>query len=91
MGGGTKLIRTLRAGDGGPVCSGVGEEVGMAEDVGLGDSCANPAGLNATTIKKIAGLTFLVMSSGVETSLTIGKAKQENIEGFFDFARNDKG
>ena len=76
-GGGTKLIRTLRAdeaeGAGGGVADSAGEidkagdSSGIADGVGVGDSCASTA--EAKNAIRIAVLAFAVMSSGVETSL----------------------
>ena len=82
-GGGTKLIRTLLAGEGEGVCSGMGEETidcsgeiegeadssGVGEGVGVGDSCAS-AKEDKITIAN-ARLAIVVMSSEVETSLTV--------------------
>jgi hypothetical protein len=78
-----KLIRTLLAGEGDGVCSGVGEggtdcsgeidgagdSPGVGEDVGVGDSCAS-AKEDKMAIAN-ARLAFVVMSSEVETSLTV--------------------
>ena len=83
IGGGTKLIRTLLAGEGEGVCAGVGEDgtdcsgeiegegdsPGVGEDVGVGDSCAS-AKEDKMAIAN-ARLAFVVMSSEVETSLTV--------------------
>ena len=80
-GGGTKLTRTLLAGEAEGVCSGGGVGVrdstgvgdregdcsGVAEGVGVLDSCARAA--EAKNTVRIAVLTFVVMSSGAETSL----------------------
>ena len=78
-----KLIRTLLAGEGDGVCSGVGEggtdcsgeidgagdSPGVGEGVGVGDSCAS-AKEDKMAIAN-ARLAFVVMSSEVETSLTV--------------------
>jgi hypothetical protein len=78
-----KLIRTLLAGEGEGVCSGVGEggtdccgeiegegdSPGVGEGVGVGDSCAS-AKEDKMAIAN-ARLAFVVMSSEVETSLTV--------------------
>jgi hypothetical protein len=83
IGGGTKLIRTLLAGEGEGVCSGVGEGTivcsgeiegegdspGVGEGVGVGDSCAS-AKEDKMAIAN-ARLALVVMSSEVETSLTV--------------------
>jgi hypothetical protein len=74
-------MRTLLAGDAEGLCSeaggGVTDSVGeievagdssdMAEGGGVGDSCAKAA--EAKNASTIAVLLFVVMSSGVETSL----------------------
>ena len=97
-GGGTKLMRTLRAGELEGVSSGAGGGVvdsfgeieragdssGGAEGVGVGDSCAAPTETKIAV--RSAKLTLVVMSSEVETSRTFS----ENIQRFLDFARNDK-
>jgi hypothetical protein len=81
IGGGTKLMRTLLAGEGEGICSGVGEggtdcsgeiesdgdSPGVGE--GVGDSCAS-AKEDRIAIAK-ARLALVVMSSEVETSLTV--------------------
>ena len=78
-----KLIRTLLAGEGEGVCSGVGEggtdcsgeidgegdSPGVGEAVGVGDSRAS-AKEDKMAIAN-ARLAFVVMSSEVETSLTV--------------------
>ena len=76
-----KLMRTLLAGEGEDVCSGVGEggancsgegegdSPGVGDGVGLGDSCAN-AKEDKMAIAN-ARLAIVVMSSEVETSLTV--------------------
>jgi hypothetical protein len=83
IGGGMKLIRTLLAGEGEGVCSDVGEGVtdcsgeiegerdspGAGEEVGVGDSCASEKEDKMAIAK--ARLTLVVMSSEVETSLTV--------------------
>ncbi len=83
IGGGIKLIRTLLAGEGEGVCSGVGEggtdcsgeteeeadSPGVGEGVGVGDSCAS-AKEDKMAIAN-ARLAIVVMSSEVETSLTV--------------------
>ena len=78
-----KLIRTLLAGEGEGVCSGVGEggtdcsgeiegegdSPGVVEEAGVGDSCAS-----ATEDKMAINnprVDLVVMSSEVETSLTV--------------------
>jgi hypothetical protein len=95
-GGGTKLMRTALAGEAEGVCSGAGGDVtdssgesegdssGSAEAVGVGDSCA--AATDAQIAIRNAKLTFVIMSSEVETSLTFLK----NVERFLDFTRNDR-
>ena len=74
-------MRTLLAGEGEDVCSGVGEggancsgegegdSPGVGDGVGLGDSCAN-AKEDKMAIAN-ARLAIVVMSSEVETSLTV--------------------
>src|SRR5207253_9431624 len=88
MGGGTKLIRTLLPGGTDGVCSGsgdgapdpsggvdrAGDSSGGAE--GVGDSCAAPTETKIAI--RSAKLTFVVMSSEVETSRTFS----ENIQRF---------
>jgi hypothetical protein len=87
MGGGTKLIRTLLAGE--DVCAVAGAGVGdsdeievegdvscIAEEVGAGDSCASLGQIDARAIK-IAKLARFVMSTEVETSLAVGKSVRE--------------
>jgi hypothetical protein len=82
IGGGTKLIRTLLAGEGEGVCSGAddgticsgetegeGDSPGVDEGAGVGDSCAN-AEEDKMAIAK-ARLTLVVMSSEGETSLSV--------------------
>jgi hypothetical protein len=78
-----KLMRTLLAGEGEGVCSGVGEggtdcsgeiegegdSPGVGEEVGVGDSCAS-AKEDKMAIAN-ARLAIVVMSSEVETSLTV--------------------
>ena len=78
-----KLIRTLLAGEGDGVCSGVGEggtdcsgeidgagdSPGVGEDVGVGDSCAS-AKEDKMAIAN-ARLALVVMLSEVETSLNV--------------------
>src|SRR5438128_10920919 len=78
-GGGTKLMRTLLAGEAEAVCSGAGggatdfsgettgdgDSFGAAE-IGVGDSCA--AANEAKVAIRNAKLTLVVMWSGVETS-----------------------
>ena len=80
IGGGTKLMRTLRVADGTGIAGGVGDAVAdgssvgaddaveEADGVGVGDSCAS-ATVAAQIVKSDA--IFFVMSSEVETSLTI--------------------
>ena len=53
-GGGTKLIRTLRAGDN------VGDGEGVGVGVGDGDSCASTAYVDASE-SKIARFSFFVI------------------------------
>ena len=76
-------MRTLRAGEGEGVCSGVGEggadcsgeidgegdSLGVGDGVGLGDSCAS-AKEDKMAIAN-ARLAVVVMSSEVEASLTV--------------------
>jgi len=76
-------MRTLLAGEGEGVCSGVGagatncsgelegggDSFCDVEGVGVGDSCAS-AKEHKATIAKLR-LALVVMSSGVETSLTV--------------------
>jgi hypothetical protein len=83
IGGGTKLMRMLLAGEGEAFCSGVGEggadcsgefegeedSAGVGEGVRVGDSCAN-AKEDKMMIAK-ARLALVVMSSEVETSLSV--------------------
>jgi hypothetical protein len=82
IGGGTKLIRTLFAGesegvssgvDDGTICSGEiegeGDSPGVDEGAGVGDSCAN-AKEDKMAIAKVR-LTLVVMSSEGETSLSV--------------------
>ena len=78
-----KLIRTLLAGEGEGVCSGVGEGAtdccgeiegeadspSVGEGVGVGDSCAS-AKEDKMAIAN-ARLALVVMSSEVETSLAV--------------------
>ena len=78
-----KLIRTLLAGEGEGVCSGVGEggtvcsgeidgegdSPGVGEGVGVGDSCASAKEYKMAIAN--ARLALVVMSSEVETSLTV--------------------
>ena len=87
IGGGTKLIRTLLAGEG--VCAAAGAGAGdpdeievegdvssIAEEVGAGDSCASVWQIDARAIK-IAKLARFVMSTEVGTSLAVGKSVRE--------------
>jgi hypothetical protein len=97
-GGGTKLMRTLRAAETEGVCSGAGGGVvdcfgeieragdssGGAEAIGVGDSCAAP--IETKIAIRSAKLTLVVMSSEVETSRTFS----ENIQRFLGSARNDR-
>ena len=53
-GGGTKLIRTLRAG------GDVGDGEGLGVDVGDGDSCADPEQIHARA-NKMGRLSFFVI------------------------------
>jgi len=78
-----KLIRTLLAGEGEGVCSEVGEggtdcsgEIegkgdppGVGEEVGIGDPCASAK--EDKMVIANARLALVVMSSEVETSLTV--------------------
>ena len=78
-----KLIRTLLAGEGEGVCSGVGEggtdcsgeidgegdSPGVGEGVGVGDSCASAKDDKMAIAN--ARLALVVMSSEAETSLTV--------------------
>src|SRR5205809_6538566 len=87
-GGGTKLMRTFRAGEAEGVCSGAGEGVtdssgeieeagdssGIAEAVGVGDSCAKTA--EAKNAIRMAVLVFVVMSRRVETSFLVIKSSE---------------
>ena len=82
-------MRTVLAGEPEGVCSGVGRVVrdsfgeirgegdsrGIAEDVGVGDSCA--AATEAKVATRNAKLIFLVMSSEVETSRTLPERYRE--------------
>ena len=85
IGGGTKLILTLLTGEGGGVCSGVGEGIiwsgeieaegdspavgeGVGEGVGVGGSCASATDKMAIVNARVS---LVIMSSGVETSLTV--------------------
>jgi hypothetical protein len=80
IGGGTKLIRTLLAGEGEGVCSGLGDVDADCSDEIEGDSSSVGEGIGvdgssaSTTHDKIAmrntRLALVVMSSEVETSLT---------------------
>jgi hypothetical protein len=83
IGGGTKLIRTLLADEGEGVCAevseggtdcsgeieGGGDSPGTGEGVGTGDSCASAKENNMAIAN--ARLTLVVMSSEVETSLSV--------------------
>src|ERR1700747_1369940 len=87
-------MRRLRAGETEDVCSRLGEGVtdssgridaagdssGMADGVGVGDSCAKRT--EATNSVRIAVLALFVMSDGVEA--------KANSQRFLDFARNNK-
>ena len=78
-----KLIRTLLAGEGEGVCSGVGEggtdcsgeieregdSPAVGEEVGVGDSC--PSAKEDKMAIANARMALVVMSSEVETSLTV--------------------
>ena len=82
-------MRTVLAGEAEGVCSGAGVVVtdssgeikgegdppGIAEEVGVGDSCA--AATEAKVATRNAKLIFLVMSSEVETSRTLPKKYRE--------------
>ena len=92
-------MRTFLAGAAEGVCSGAGEAVtdasgeikgegdssSIADEVGVGDSCA--AATEAKLAIRNAKLILLVMSSEVETSRTLPRKVSER---FLDFARNDK-
>src|SRR5438094_10245206 len=96
-GGGTKLMRTLRAGELEGVSSGAGGGVvdsfgeieragdssGGAAGVGVGDCCAAPTETKITV--RIANLNLDIMWSEVETYSTYS----ENITRLLDFARTD--
>ena len=87
-GGGTKLMRTLRAAETEGICPGAGGGVvdsfgeieragdssGGAEAIGVGDSCAAP--IETKIASRSEKLTLVVMSSEVETSRTFS----ENIQ-----------
>ena len=76
-------MRTLLAGEGEGVCSGVdegpidcsgkieeeGDSPGVGEGVGVGDSC--PSAKEDKMAIANARMALVVMSSGVETSLTL--------------------
>ena len=97
-GGGTKLTRTLLAGEAEGVCTGAGgavmdssgeiegdgDSTGSVKGVPVGDSCAAVTETQMATTN--AKLTLVVMSSEVETS----RIFSEDVERFLDFARNDK-
>ena len=81
IGGGTKLIRTLLTGEGEVVCSGVGDGIiwsgeiegegdspAVGEGVGVGGSCASATDKMAIVNARVS---LVIMSSGVETSLTV--------------------
>jgi len=82
-------MRTVLAGEAEGVCSevgvgvidssgeirGEGDSAGIAEEVGVGDSCA--ATTEAKVATRNAKLIFLVMSSEVETSRTLPKKSIE--------------
>src|SRR6266446_1917719 len=88
-GGGTKLIRTLLAGEAEGVCGGTGAGVRgssgeiegerdsstVGEGIGVGDSCAKAA--DAQMAIRNAKLTLVVMSSDVERSLTFLREYRE--------------
>ena len=90
IGGGTKLIRTLRAGAAEGVCSGAGEAVtdssdeitgegdfpGIAEEVGVGGSCA--AATEAKLAIRNAKLIVFLMSGEIETSGTLPKISRDS-------------
>src|SRR5262249_5866766 len=101
IGGGTKLIRTLLAGEGEGVCSDVGEgtiecsgeiegegaSTGIGEGVGVGDSCAIVTEDNIAIAK--TRLTLVFMSSAtrdVSSSLNAGSPSPSNIERFVSLA-----
>jgi len=72
IGGGTKLIRTLLTGEGEGVwfgeIEGEGDSPAVGEGVGVGGSCASATDKMAIVIAEVP---FVIMSSGVETSLTV--------------------
>lgn len=82
-GGGTKLMRTLLAGETEGDCSGVGEGVadsdgdtertgdssGVTAGEGVGDSC--PSATEDKAAIRTARVILSVMSSKIETSLTL--------------------
>ena len=90
-------MRTLLEGEGEGVCSGVGEgdancsgeidgegdSTAVGEGVGLGGSCANA--IEDTMAIANGKMAFVVMSSGVETSLT-GVRPAGNIKRFDSLA-----
>jgi hypothetical protein len=94
-----KRMRTLLAGDGEVVCSGVGEGVadssgetegdgcssGSGDEVGVGESCASAPEPKIAIVN--ARTVFVVMSREVETALTVKcDAHPSNIERFLVFA-----
>ena len=82
-------MRTVLAGEAEGVCSGAGVVVtdscgeirgkgdspGIAEEVGVGDSCA--VATEAKVATRNAKLIFLLMSSEIETSRTLPKKYRE--------------
>jgi hypothetical protein len=105
IGGGTKLIRTLLAGEGEGVCSGLGEagtdcsgEIEgegdssvVGEGVGVGDSCASAAKTHAE-MSAMPAQSFIEIRSGAQRSRRIAcRYVLVSSRGFLDFARNDSG
>jgi hypothetical protein len=76
-GGGTKLIRTLRVGEGFGLGAG---GVGVVD----GASWANVAQSDINPTKRAAVSPF-VMPSGVEPSFAVLQSKPDNFKGFLDF------
>ena len=87
-------MRTVLAGEGEGVCSGAGlvvtdssgeirgegDSPGVAEEVGVGDSCATATEAKVAT--RNAKLIFLLMSSEVETSRTLPKSIERFLPAF---------
>jgi hypothetical protein len=96
-------MRACLAGEGESVCCGedggatdstgdiTGEpdSCGIADEVGLGDSCENTA--EANNAISIAVLIFAVMSSEFETSLVPKIVAEKNNQRFLDFASKTSG